>query len=387
MVEFKDKISILVASSVLFIFSIILLGEYDYTLPLFFLVTIFLTFKIKTRNSSLFYFGILYFLVYLGMSVLLYDYFAVFSAFLSSFSYLLVMLVVGNSKVTLKPKNYSLLIKLVIGFDFLLAAFLVYRNGTLQADFNSHPVGGALSVAILPLIIHYYFNTEGKQIERLAVVFIASINIILSGIRGYYMIGGFTVITLLIIDFLNNEHKIKYFAVVAGVATFGLAFILFFTAEFANIIDVLGVFNTLGRRHYEFTLLENVMEVRGVLKNIIGDGFGLAAGVKYPDAAFTGTSYDEVTTNTSLVYHNSYISIMYIFGYLGLFLYFAYFGYVIYKIIRMKADLKITLPILAYVISFLISLYFRRTFFRGILEMSLLLIVINTYLYKRGEES
>lgn len=382
MVGLKDNFIRIVLASIGFIAMLMYFGEYDIILPIYIIFMVIFFFQVRIKNTWMFIFILLYYSIYVGYGMIFQSTVATFSAFMSSFIYIMFLFIIlnGNKKLDIESKPALKVFITVIILDLILSAVLVVRNGTLQADFNNHPVGGALTVMMIPYLIAVWDTKMfTNKVFKYTVIAIMMASITLSGIRGYYLIGYISLFMLVFMDYMKIKRSIIFYRVVFTLIFIGLVGVVIFSRQLLDIVDSLGIFNTLGRRYMEFDIVGNVQEIRGLTRNIFGDGFGISAGNKYPLAALVGDTWDIATTNRSLVYHNSYLSTVYIFGYFGLLLYGGIIISLLHKIYKLDTTLTVKLALTAYVTMYCASLFFRRTAFRGIPEFILIALVINAY--------
>jgi len=390
---------------VVYLVALTFVGEMDYLLPIFFVVS-FLPFTYRIRKIS----PITLFLLAFNLSYILYGVLSqningTIVTFISKMWQFTVFFLVFDSSVRIQELNCKRLIRLLFLCETALGVFLLFTSthqstsGLVRLVTNSQPITGNIAIiALLLLVYHYYSHQEEAKecswVIRMSLLFL--VWIVLSGTRGYTLVFVLTMITVYFDYFTNgkrerknriNRYVVLFFLVLASVIL--VVLIPHLVERFESILRL----NTAtGIRQYENAAELEFYWNAPIHIQLFGIGFGGTAGnfQAMKDALSKQFSLgmwhqDKYWYGSGALFHNLFANILLCEGLLGIGILFVQ-NRKMWKYSSLvgeeKSRLRVTLHL--FQIGFLLMNYYRWSCTCGISEMILFALILK-YILKKDE--
>lgn len=276
-------------------------------------------------------------------------------------------------------------------FDLIVSTILFNLNTAHQAIINSQPIGGALAVALLPLLLFLFSDKKSnKPILLFTAVFFA-LSVLLSGIRGYIIIYFVTMLVYFIMNFKDILRVLFKKAYLSAILVFSA--ILIFVMLGSNLVNIvnnqLRLNDSLGRRNLENQYVVKLIESSSISQNLFGHGIGMKmSNIKSPydfnfyenndPNYFQDYEYSEAVIDNCISFHNSWATIIIDIGLIGILFYVGFFVMLLSGILHYSYfQKKERIVFITYVATIIIVLFFRETLFCSTLEMMSLYFAMN----------
>lgn len=331
-------------------------------------------------------------LVYLLYGILFQDKTEAVTTFLSkTYQFIAFMLFFAYAKkkqpiIDFDGKKIMLLCIIV---ESLLGMYLItHAVFVARITAGRQPVGGNISIVVLPIIIYAYFKEKKTRGIIIAYSFVSAIWILLSGTRGYLLL--FIMVMLPIYwDYffsLNKSSRKRILpAFILLFVLFGYVFFLLTTHSDSIqwFTDFLRLDTGIGSRGSENHIALDFFVNTSIKYKLFGTGFGGTPSevVGYLDAVAANTatswSYTNYATRVGTAFHNLFSNILLIQGVLGCIMVISIFIWG-YKRIHILIELNKTERFCLYMfwIGFFIMNYFRWSCDCGISEMIIFGLVL-----------
>ncbi|MCX7708736.1 MAG: O-antigen ligase family protein [Clostridia bacterium] len=385
-------------NSLVFIIVLMVYQEYDIPFPAF-ILTMAALFLLHYRKYSLgnkpfnvVFTGYLAVMLAVNIVTNISNYHDVFAVFMIHLLFPFAYLYLDGYNKPVRTSKHLLLCG-VAGISVLDLSFsltLLFWGSSQQATMNHHPIGGGLAVAFLPLLIYLWSEKYcDKGVVALSTLAFGT-SVILSGIRGYILIftGTFVVAVAMNLRRIMNfiaKRKLVFLVLILAI---GIISVLGGSKIAAAAREQTRMDVSLGRRTAENDYTLKLLENRSIRENLFGQGIGR----KVRDIRsvydfdfymtedrnyFYDFEYSLAAVNECISFHNNWSTIAISTGFCGLMLYLCFFIKLIKKILFLNGDgRQYKILLITYLFTLVISLAYRETLFRGVLEIVSLYIAI-----------
>lgn len=388
----REFIYALFMNAFIFVMSLMLYGSYDIPFVCYLVVNftlILINIGKNIRFSRLSVIFLMYILLITFISIFLYNNNTIraLSVFLMCFVYpvFFILLINNIRKIEVNYNKFSLSVFLIVIFEFTLSIYLFITND-FRAVFNHHPIGGGISVAILPFIV-FLIDQSSKNIKIKLFVFLSLIlsffSVLMSGTRGYMLIYGLVIIGVILKVFL---YELRFIRLAIFLITSSALLVVVWLNQ--NIVidfflETTRINQSLGRRDLENSYVLQLFKHSNLLNQLFGYGLGARPMDVFPVYNFSydgvPSDYAYAVTNRGIVFHNVWITGLYTLGIVGTLVYFVFFAGLFNKIrlFEMQSSSKLILSL--FVVGIAVCFLFRETLFRGVFEMTSLALVLILY--------
>lgn len=384
----RQLVSALAAAAVVFVLGLIGTREYTYPYSAFLVVSCVLLLIDGLRVASLLNVLLVGYLgLATGLSFIVHPVDRVAAIALSYFAWPLFFYATASKRRVTKKRTLENVLAVVAIVDAAVAVALFKISAVDKAVLNHHPIGGGLAVAMLPLVA--LARQIGCRPAKLAPILLAfATAVVLSRVRAYYLIFFGTVGLATAVELLSRAFKSrKHLAVAAMVgASTVLAVVLAYQTELgqravSTALDFSRVEASLGRRDIENAYVWQLM-LSDPVKSLVGYGVGARveqiAPVESVLGVMTNRYGDIALVNSSVGFHNIWLTVLYSLGWIGLVLYLLFVIQLFRRILRATNLVRSSrMWLLCYATLFLSSLWWRKTLFNGVLEMMALGVALS----------
>lgn len=315
-------------------------------------------------------------------------------SFFSRLYQFIVIIVVINHKIIdslyLNIKKilfWALATETFLGIYLFFTSSMESSSGLVRLVAGNQPVGGNLTIAILPLIILVYFNNKLIRGYVISCSLFLFAWIVLSGTRGYLILFLAAMLPVYYSYFIlecHNKRKVllNYLLVVSLVS----AFTIFIIDNFGMIdyfLNIARVNESLGIRGLEDKIAADYWLRTSIFNQMFGMGLGGIAAEQqgYISSVFgvmgNSWAYTIYANRIGTSFHNLYGNILIMQGLFGILLVIGIFIWGIRKIYKFNIANRLEkMAYLLYWVSFFIMNIFRWSSECGISEMLFLGIAL-----------
>ncbi|MDF2524406.1 MAG: hypothetical protein K0R31_2047 [Clostridiales bacterium] len=383
-------------NSICFILTLSVMKEYDAAFPAFLSVSLLLIYlnckKFKVRIFFLFFIVYLFVMTFVG--VIQFQPVKVLSILLTYLIFPLYYLSIDSSEgfETIQESEMILICLAAAITDVAVSVILFIDSGMTQAVMNHHPFGGGLAVAFTPFILHLIFEKSVKVRIILPILLLFGTAIILGRIRGYMMVFFGSILAAYIIRVITmNSYKLNRILILMPILVSLLILGITYRQQLSDFVLVfMRAGESLGRRDLEQYYVFEIMKRSSLINTLFGHGMGgrvfEVTSIYSIELNIATDAYDLTVTNQSHGFHSFWLTVLYSLGFTGIGIYILFFFNLVKKSLALRCSKSLKAGLAAYIVLLVITLHYRETLLRGVLEMMTLACVINIHSGAKGQE-
>lgn len=398
LVKFQgNQIRLITCYTCIYLIMLTVMQEMDlsFTIYLIFVTAAFLPIKNVSLHMIIYFF---YMIIYTSIGLVYQEFWNTASVLLTRYGFLFLGLIMCKKRQKsnfLSEKDYLFVLRWGTVTEVLLAIYLSF-SGDLEnrLTINSQAIGGSISVGVLPFIcILYFMNYEmwkKKRMYRYLVIHLAII--VLSGTRGYMVMGFLTVVPMFF-SILKKQFRYRKRFILMSFGG-GLAIVLFLSSHWIQnkVGTLLRLKESVGYRVYENIFIRKIFVASPWLNKLLGFGLGgRAEGVNGYSAIVVqsaqGKSWMVSKLMTETTVHNYWYTILFKQGLIGLLLCGIVMITIFYKIFQTyKSSKQIFWTLALLFLGNIISITFRISSTCGVWEMVVMLWFAQKFNWRRVEK-